>query len=202
MTQQQEMITEHLVDVIRTVQLARRTGTLIVRRGQGATYEEGAIAFIEGRISQVKVGRRTSSDALNWLSTWHNCRYSFFASVPPESVFHPRFTEDELRSTPPSSYSLFDDSFTRRQTDPLAFDKNESIKAALLSQQNPYRVRQLAEAIHQIEQQGLSRVHRHLLLLIDGSRSVKELERILKRDEGEVAALLRDLENATLIKMP
>ncbi|MBV9689201.1 MAG: DUF4388 domain-containing protein [Ktedonobacteraceae bacterium] len=202
MTQQQEMITEHLVDVIRTAQLARRTGTLIVRRGQGATYEEGAIAFIEGRVSQVKVGRRASSDALNWLSTWHHCRYSFFASIPPESIFRTRFAEDELGSTPPSSYSVLDNSSARRQTDPLAFDKKESMKATLPSQQHPYRIRQVAEALYQIEQQGLSRVHRHLLLLIDGSRSVKELERILNRDENEVAALLRDLENATVIKMP
>ncbi len=199
MTQQQEITAEHFVDVIRKTQLARRTGTLIVRRGQGATYEEGAIAFVDGRVSQAKVGRRTSSDALNWLSTWLNCRYSFFASAPPESVSRTHVAEDEPRSTPSSSYSLFDNSSARRQTDPLAFDKKESTKS---SQQHPYRIRQLAEALHRIEQQGLSRVHRHLLLLIDGSRSVKELERILKRDEREVVALLRDLENAAVIKIP
>ncbi len=49
---------------------------------------------------------------------------------------------------------------------------------------------------------GLSRTHRHLLLLIDGQRSILELVRLIGRSEQEVASFLHDLEQATVIQIP
>lgn len=64
----------------------------------------------------------------------------------------------------------------------------------------PYRTRQLDEALWLLERRGLSRAHRHLLLLIDGQRTVAELVRLTGRRQDEVQQLLRDLETATLIQ--
>lgn len=57
----------------------------------------------------------------------------------------------------------------------------------------PYRTRQVDEALHILDQAGLSRMHRRLLLLINGQRTFTELERLLGRTQYEVQQLLRDL---------
>ena len=64
----------------------------------------------------------------------------------------------------------------------------------------PYPVRPYNEALAWIERASLSRAHRRLFLLIDGYRSTPELVRLMGRGQEEVNALLRDLENAGLIR--
>lgn len=51
-----------------------------------------------------------------------------------------------------------------------------------------------------LDQQGLSRTHRRLFLLIDGRRSIKELATLISRTAGETATMLADLERAGLIQ--
>ena len=63
----------------------------------------------------------------------------------------------------------------------------------------PYPVLPYDEALVWIERMGLSRAHRQLFLLIDGHRATAELVRLTGRGEGEVYALLRDLEVAGVI---
>ena len=48
---------------------------------------------------------------------------------------------------------------------------------------------------------GLSRVHRQLLLLIDGQRSLAELMRLTGKSANEVDLLLRELAQADLIRL-
>jgi len=95
MTQRQEATTDRLVNVIQSIQLGRRTGTLMARRGVGVTLEEGIVTFVNGRVTEARVGRRGGSLALNWLSTWGYCRYTF---VLP--------TTDEILPLAPSSANI------------------------------------------------------------------------------------------------
>ncbi len=80
MSQQRETATDRLVSIIQVIQLGRKTGLLTARRGDGITQEEGTITFIKGQITQTTVGRRKGSEALNWLTTWGNCRFTFVSS--------------------------------------------------------------------------------------------------------------------------
>src|SRR5215472_469791 len=93
MTQRQETATDRLASVIQSIQLGRETGTLRARRGEGITLEDGVIRFVNGQVTEVSVGRRVGTIALNWLMTWGYCRYSFDSptteiaspQIPPHS---------------------------------------------------------------------------------------------------------------------
>lgn len=65
----------------------------------------------------------------------------------------------------------------------------------------PYRTRPVEEGMRLIEHMSLSRTHRRLFLLIDGSRTVKELIRLMSHDPEDVQRLLRDLEHAGVIQV-
>ena len=58
----------------------------------------------------------------------------------------------------------------------------------------------LEEALHRVEQLGLSRQHRRLLLLVDGQRNVAEIVRLIGPTQYEVQKLLADLEQAEIIR--
>ena len=64
----------------------------------------------------------------------------------------------------------------------------------------PLRLPRGEEALQYPENIPLPRIHRRLLLLIDGRRSVSELARLMTRDANEVHKLLNDLERAGLIQ--
>ena len=65
----------------------------------------------------------------------------------------------------------------------------------------PYRSRPLNAVLTALADLGLSRVHRHLLLLVDGQRSVAELMRLTGKSAREVDLLLRELEQAGLVQL-
>lgn len=212
MSQQRETVTDRLVSIIQIIQLGRKTGLLTARRGEGITQEMGTITFLKGQITQTAVGRRRGSEALNWLTTWGNCRFTFvsydtsdtsslspISSIAPENVT--KDTDPRLRSQRP---------FVQNQTGPLSpgesnhgepQNPNTPLPASALTAA-PFRTRQIDSALRAIENMGLSRTHRRLLLLIDGQRSIPELVRLMGRSEQEVSSLLHDLEQATVIQIP
>jgi hypothetical protein len=63
------------------------------------------------------------------------------------------------------------------------------------------RTKQLEDGLRLLEQAHLTRTHRNLYLLIDGSRSMAELVRLMGREEHEVQALLYELAEAGLIQL-
>src|SRR5690349_10578937 len=71
---------EQLVGIIRDIQLRRGTGMLMARRGSGALAEEGSISFVNGQVKEARASHRMGAPALNYLSTWKKC---FFSFVPP-----------------------------------------------------------------------------------------------------------------------
>lgn len=208
MSQNRETATDRLVSIIQLIQLGRRTGILTARRGEGAAREEGSITFSKGQVTRASVGRRTGADALNVLTTWGNCRFIFLSSEeadtgpflqispPPERTSN---TGPIPRQLPPSPAP-------GRVTGPLASNNGFS-----KAQQNghtsaiplaPYRIRPLTTSLHTIENLGLSRYHKRLLILIDGQRSVAELARLMGKSEREIVQLLQDLERTSTIQVP
>ncbi|GAC1379127.1 MAG: hypothetical protein NVSMB33_04080 [Ktedonobacteraceae bacterium] len=209
MTQQRETVTDRLVSIIQRVQLERRTGVLTARRGKGAAQEEGTISFVKGQVKQANVGRRNGSEALNWLTTWSNCRFTFVPSnssetTAPQPVVSamptpPEHTDPYLRTRSP----LF-----ARQTESLTTEggnmsaqRRPTAADATPLPTAPYRTRPVDSALRVIENRGLSRTHRHLFLLIDGQRSISELVRLMGRGQNEVYELLHDLEQASVIQI-
>ncbi|HEY4385071.1 MAG TPA: hypothetical protein VGN34_11430, partial [Ktedonobacteraceae bacterium] len=65
--------------------------------------------------------------------------------------------------------------------------------AGMPDQAAPQRLKAADEALSLLESASLSRMHRHLLLLLDGQRTIAELSRLMNRGEGEILRLLRDL---------
>jgi hypothetical protein len=202
MSQQRETATDRLVSIIQSIQLGRRTGTLTVRRGEGFTQEEGTIAFNKGQVTQTSAGRRTGSEALNWLTTWGNCRFTFVSNdtVENTSPLPPSHPTGEAGSPVRQRLPL-----PGRQTEPLPTGEPVRTRTGGLSNpilNAPFRTRQIDSALRMIDNMGLSRAHRRLLLLIDGQRSTEELVRLMGRNPAEVYDLLHDLEQATVIQIP
>lgn len=220
---QQETATDRLVSVIQSIQLGRLSGELTVKRGEGATEEEGTIAFVNGQVTHANAGRRSGSGALNWLSTWGRCRFSFAPSdtslvTSPSAPTSPDAIEDQQRDT--GSYPRIQvptsdrqPGSLHRQSEPLgrqsgllmpgsrndqaAGQPNISAHMTVI----PYTTQPLDEALRSIEQNRLSRVHKHLFLLVDGHRSVTELVRLFGKNQDEVNGLLRDLVRIGVIRI-
>ncbi len=210
MSQQQETATERLVKVIQTVQIGRRTGVLAARRGEGVTLEEGAISFVNGQVTEARAGRRSGSKALNWLSAWSHCRYTFTPSaasalaLPAAGTFD--IAEQYTLDTAPLANTSSRVPLSGRQTSPLPPVDGDAPRpgapdTAAYASIVPYRTQQIDTGLRIMESVGLSRSHRHLFLLIDGHRSTAELIRLMGRGEQEINALLQDLERATIIRI-
>jgi hypothetical protein len=187
MAQQREAITDHLIGIIANIKMERRSGQLRVRRGEGLTSEEGVLTFIQGQVTQASVGRRSGADAVNWLSTWGQAQYVFTSSEADSGA---NFAVTALLSSPPDKIATNPGLRTgqvhtdRLETEPLPAPPQEVPRASV----------KLSEAIARIERAGLSRTHRRLYLLIDGYRSVDDLEPFIGRKAEEVRSMLRDLE--------
>lgn len=187
MAQQREATTDRLVNIIASIKLEHQSGQLWVKRGEGLTSEEGILTFIQGQIMQASVGRRSGADALNWLSTWGRTRYIFTspgfdeepgldfaalsASTPGRAMTNPGLRATQVHTD-------------RLETEPLPGASHEVPRVRV----------ELSEATTRIERSGLPRSHRRLYLLIDGYRSVDDLEPLIGRKAEEVRSMLHDLE--------
>jgi hypothetical protein len=192
MAQQHEATTDRLVGIIASIKMKRRSGQLMVRRGEGLTSEEGILIFERGQMTQASVGRRNSSDALNWLSTWRQARYTFIPTASETG-------ELTLFSPPPSS--PFGTTVTNPNLEIARNDTDRLEPPQPLAYSVPHATVELDEAITRIERAGLTRAHRRLYLLIDGHRSAIELIPLIGKKAEEVRNMLHDLEWLGVIRM-
>lgn len=184
MAQQHEATTDRLVGIIANIKIERKSGQLRVRRGEGLTTEEGILTFIQGQVTQASVGRRSGTDALNWLCTWGRARYTFTSPGSDEG----------------SAFSALSNSAARGNTQ-VNTDRLETEPLPEMQREVPRVCTQFAEASIRIERAGLSRSHRRLYLLIDGHRSVHDLEPLIGRKSEEVRSMLQDLEWLEVIQL-
>jgi hypothetical protein len=220
---QQETVTDRLVSIIQSIQLAQESGVLTVRRGEGGTMEEGTLIFAKGHVTQTIAGRRRGKAALNWLSTWGACRYVFVSSGG-QAAQPPRL------SSPAASTNLEKADLATRDTQPripvsplrrpsgplgnprglqgsqfrpgepsVPLEREQASRPPRSEPETPFAIYPLEEALRLIEQGRLSRTHRQLFLLIDGQRSIVELSHLVGKSQEEANRLLRDLERIGVI---
>jgi len=80
--------------------------------------------------------------------------------------------------------------------------KGPQRKAEQVNEAVPHRSKPLQYSLQVLSKKSLSRTHRNVFLLIDGTRRVSDLMRLLKLDENEVLALLYDLRDTGVISLP
>ena len=206
MSQNRETATDRLVSIIQLIQLGRRTGTLTARRSEGTTQEQGSLTFLRGQVTQASVGRRSGADALNTLSTWGNCRFIFISSEEASNMPYSPLTTSSLErggNTGPRPRQTPLSPFPVKATELPAGNEKKPLKEyASVVPGVPLHIRPLDAALRVIENLGLSRTHRRLLLLIDGQRSMADMGRLMGKNERDIAQFLRDLEQADVIRLP
>jgi hypothetical protein len=200
MPEQKNTATDQLAIVIDAIQLGRKTGVLTVERGAGKHFEEGAIIFVNGQPVRARVGQRNTAESLKWLTTWGACRFAFVPSLPPDLAL----SSPNVYELSPSNATPRDGGFSGRASDfrPPGERSNGAGPAntSTFLHAMPYRIRQVDEALYLMEQRGFSRAHRHLFLLLDGRRTIKDLVLLTGRSPVEVYGLLTQLEQAGLIR--
>lgn len=200
MPQQPATSTDRLANVIEVIQLGRKTGILTAERNAGTMLEQGMIIFVKGQVTQASAGQYTGFPAFSVLKTWGACRFAFTpidasrTTQPLTAVTGLRgfSTDPTLRAQAPANH---------KPLGPITAGGSGMVGASSHPAEGglPYPVLPYDEALVWIERRGLSRAHRQLFLLIDGHRTKAELVRLTGRGEGEVYALLRDLEVAGVI---
>jgi hypothetical protein len=191
MSQRRGTETSQLSNVIQVLQLGRKTGILSVEREGNQGIEEGRIAFMQGNITEAQLGRLIGQAALSLFGTWNTCRF-IFTPMQVEKITRPlpaippyKFSESTDPRLPTISPGMTESG--KRTTDYLPISELSPTFRA------PQRLRSADEALRLLERAGLSRGHRHLLLLLDGQRTIPELSRLMNRGEEEVKHLLHDL---------
>lgn len=209
---QQEMETNQLTTIIQTIQRARRTGLLSVRRVSSA-HEEGTILFVNGRVTESHVGPQKGKDAYNTLCLWGTCLFTFISSNPHDKplVFpitqepsaSPGSRTDALRLSPPPVPPTVSMSPSLRPQQPPALDQQFSpgqpVHFGLSSFAIPYQRLSSDTAIQVMDRRGFPRSYRQVFLLINGQRSFEELIRLLARPPEVVENILLEMEQAALI---
>ncbi len=194
MAEQREATTDRLVGIIASIKIERKNGLLRVRRGEGLTSEEGVLIFIQGQITQANVGRRNGAEALNWLSTWGQAQYVFTDPQTGEVLDLP--SAGLPLCAPDGSALHAGPGTTQAHTDKL-----ETEQLPRPDPEVPRSCVELGEATTRIERSGLPRAHRRLYLLIDGHRSIYDLEPLIGRKAAEVRSMLHDLEWLGIIRI-
>jgi hypothetical protein len=72
--------TDNFLNIIQVIELGRKTGYLLVERGEGTAREEGELVFVRGQIIEANSGHLVGQQALNWLKTWGVCHFLFVPS--------------------------------------------------------------------------------------------------------------------------
>ncbi len=210
MPQQPTTLTDRLANVIQVIQLGRKTGTLIVERSSDNSLEHGTVRFVNGLMTQASTHQLRGLAAFQWLNTWGSCRFTFTPSdsAATTSKLH-SLRPDQLPASEHESFQNTDPTI-RIQAQAKAFSgsgagNNQNLQHDLSPQKVsgsiPNQVRSWEDAIQRIERMKLSRVHRHLFLLIDGHRTTTDLARLMGRKQVEVDTLLQDLERADVVKL-
>lgn len=166
-------VTEKLADVIQTLGLAHKTGVLIVQRdGPGEAYEQGSFLLQNGNVVDAVFGELRGLNAYRVLYPWTRCHFVFQQDATALPTASPPATDSPASSA----------------------QKTETLK--IPQRLPPYQI-----MLPDFGALRLTRSHRQLFLLIDGSRPVVLLARMAGRDLSEVYTLLMDLVNAGVIRL-
>jgi hypothetical protein len=192
MTPQHGTYTDKLNNVIQVIQLGRKTGLLSVQRGEGASLEQGKVMFYRGQVTQASLGQLSNQQALFQLQSWSRCLFTFIPQGGERTTGPQSPVTGSQLPVLPTTQSL--PSWNEEQA---PFPSN---RFTLYEQVIPQRLRDMQSSLWLLEQAGLTRNHRRLLLLIDGQRNIVELARLTGRSQGEIQHLLLELENIGIVR--
>jgi hypothetical protein len=229
MTQRRVTATRQLSTVINVIQLGKKTGLLTVERGEGEHLEEGTLTFLQGQVVNATLGSLQGRDAAGALSAWQACHFSFQQKQPHElgitghTTQAPRITQ----TSPAQRFSQFTPTpppFSGQVTPPpqsnpsSAHNTQMSGKMPAIQPNRPaqqqssmpndflnrrphptFNTSAIDSVIQAMDRQGYTRLHRHLLLLIDGRRNILELSNLIGHPLDETLILLTDLERAGIV---
>jgi hypothetical protein len=219
----QNVAVDRLVKIIQAIKVEGMTGSLVVTRGEGISYELGTVVFLNGQVVQGRVGRHEGREALNWLLTWGKCCYTFVRSVTSDAYLRSKrqFSNSDtqvqskiphVRLVPLGQAQRLHagrdksamERWPRGKREQLTQKEGKSLprKAERMNEAVPFISRPLEEGLQILSEKGLSRMHRRVFLLVNGSRRVEDLMRLLKLSEHEMLALLYDLRDAGMISLP
>jgi Domain of unknown function (DUF4388) len=202
MSQRRGITTDQFINVLQVIQLGRKTGRLIVERGEGTQREEGEILFDSGRVISAHTSYLTGEAALARLKTWGACRFIFMNTIT-ERTTAPLPEIHALYGTAAHDHPSFQDGHTPPRVPTPNYDQHGAwgaMTGPISTSGAPYRLYQTDEGVQMIVQAHLSRLHRHLFLLIDGQRTLAELTRLIGRRSEDVEQLLLDLESIGVIQ--
>ncbi len=188
MQPQRQTMTDRLADVIHIIQFGSKSGVLTVERGNGSTKEEGYITFVMGRVVEARVGQYNGPTAFNYLATWQTCFFALVAEAPRTQL--PAHKANSSTQTP-----VVRTPFDAHQSTTYEKPQGSGGQSAL-----PYRLQRGEESIRDSGLLPLSRMHRRLLILIDGQRGLEDLARLMARSPNEVQELLNDLVRGGFIR--
>lgn len=203
MQPQRTAMTDCLADVIHIIHMGEKSGVLTVERSEGNTLEEGFIRFVGGRVVEAGVNQQSGMTAFTYLNGWQVCRFSFIAQISHDTPLPLQSTQPlPAYRTPtqpaPATRPL--------PSGPLApVSQNDELHGYHNVQESrftaPLRLQAGEEALHRPENTArLPRLHRRLLLLINGQRSIGELAHLMSRSISETHPLLDDLERSGFIQ--
>lgn len=203
MQPQRTAMTDCLADVIHIIHMGEKSGVLTVERGEGSTLEEGFIRFVGGRVVEAKVNQQSGMTAFTYLNGWQVCRFSFIAQISQDTLLSPQSTQPlpayrTPASAAPALNPLYSDPVTpvSRNGESYAYPAVNGPRFAA-----PVRLPPGEDALHYPENTArLPRLHRRLLLLINGQRNIGELARLMSRNVDETQPLLDDLERSGFIQ--
>jgi hypothetical protein len=183
--------TEQLFQIIEVIQLGRKTGVLYVERDVQARVETGRLQFNYGQISDARAGQYEELSgvaAMRWLRTWERCRFFFLAAdALPSAKAMPEQGTQPLMSV------------NRKELSPISRESGSPPRPSITRTDVPRLARPVEQGLALVEQAGLSRTYRHLLLLIDGKRSSAELARLTGRKPDDLQLVLNVLARLGII---
>ena len=202
MQPQRRAMTDCLADLIHIILMGKKSGVLTVERGEGRSLEEGLIIFVRGQVVEARVNQRSGLAAFTYLNAWQVCHFSFIAQAANEALSPPQITQPLLPANGgfADNTSIADSPYFDTVTQVDGLHEYRVIPAAQFT--IPFRLLAGEEMLQRPENNGrLPRVHRRLLLLINGQRSVSQLARLMARNIDELQELLNDLERSGFIRL-
>ncbi|HEV2235023.1 MAG TPA: DUF4388 domain-containing protein [Ktedonobacterales bacterium] len=221
--------TDRLSNVIEVAELGRRTGLLTAERGTPSYAEEGDVFFVNGRAIYAATGQLRGRDALAALSQWGSCRFAFITeATPPPANIQPNTGHNSAsfeRNTATPARTPAVSWGTPAQADggsggwdvatntaprglPTADDFSTSgtwggsapggASMGPLGRR-PRRSPDVRDLMSVVTTHNLSRSHRTILLLADGSHNVLDLARLASKTVDDVTQMLAELEAHGLI---
>ena len=221
--------TDRLSNVIEVAELGRRTGLLTAERGTPSYAEEGEVFFVGGRAIYAAAGHLRGREALSALNQWGSCRFAFITDAPaPPANIQPNTgptsgTFERASATPPrtptpgwgapapsnSAAGAWDHPSASTPRGQPAVEQFGSSGAWGGSQpggasagplgRRPRRSPDVRDLMTVVTSHNLSRSHRTILLLADGSHNVLDLARLASKPVDDVTQMLAELEAHGLI---